>query len=237
MADGQDDGQELEPDRGDAAVAVHRLQQGLAVAGAVVSLPVVVWGLQQMVGGLFVVTWLCAAVPLLFLRAPKGFVGACVTTGLLLLGWGVLGALAGMFLFWPSALLLLCAAFADPRRRPVAAKVAGGFGAVVAAAVVVGCAVFAWQFYLTPALAEPHSYRAETTHESLQGLFRDEGATVRLKRLGATSVSGSESDEGAYLVVSFPDGLSLPEREGLKSEIARLPGIAGVGLCPVSECG
>ncbi|MFF1372680.1 hypothetical protein [Streptomyces virginiae] len=232
-----DDGPEREPDRKDAAAPVHGLQQGLAVASAVVSLPVVVWGLQQIVGGLFVLTWLGAAVPLLFLRAPKGFVGACVTTGLLLLGWGVLGALAGMFLFWPSALLLLCAAFADPRRRPVAAKVAGGVGASVAAAVVVGCAVFAWQFYLAPVWAEPHTYRAETTHASLQGLFRDQEATVRLKRLGATSVSGSESDEGAYLVVRFPDGLSRPERDDLKFEIARLPGIVGVGLCPVSECG
>lgn len=232
-----DDVQERELDRKDAAAPVHGLQQGLAVASAVVSLPVVVWGLQQIVGGLFVLTWLGAAVPLLFLRAPKGFAGACVTAGLLLFGWGVLGALAGMFLFWPAALLLLCAAFADPRRRPVAAKVTGGVGAAVATAVVVGYAVLAWQLYLAPAWAEPHTYRAESTHGSLQDLFRDQDTTVRLKHLGATSVSGSESDEGAYLVVRFPDGLSQPQREDLKIEIARLPGIVGVDLCPVSECG
>ncbi|CAM5276919.1 hypothetical protein SAVIM338S_00074 [Streptomyces avidinii] len=220
----------------DRAVRVHRLQQGLATAAAVVAVPVAAWGVQQFVGALFVVTGLAVAAPLLFLRAPEGFVRACVTAGLLLLGWGVLGVMAGMFLFWPSALLLLCAAFADPCRRPATAKVVGGVGAVLAAAALAGCAVVAWQVYLGPALAEPHAYRAETAPGWVRGSGMGE-AGDRLKRFGASYVSGSESDEGSYLDVRFPDQLSGPQREGLRKEIAKLPGVIRVDLCPVSECG
>ncbi|MEV6330190.1 hypothetical protein [Streptomyces sp. NPDC051909] len=224
-------------DQGRAAPVVHRLQRGLAAAAAAIALPVTAWGVQMPGSrGFFVVTCLVAVVPLLLLREPKGFVTACVTVGVLLLGWGVLGVFFGMFLFWPSALLLLFAALADPRRRPVTAKVVGGVGAAVTAAALVGCVAFAWHFYVGPALAEPHTFRAETDSEWFRssdlGDIKD-----RLKPFGATDATGTGSDEGSYLDVRFPDQLSGPERDALKKEIAQLPGIVRVDLCPVSECG
>ncbi|CAM5274899.1 hypothetical protein SAVIM338S_00042 [Streptomyces avidinii] len=79
----------------------------------------------------------------------------------------------------------------------------GGAGAVLAAAALAGCAAVAWQVYLGPALAEPHTYRAETA----PGWVRGSGigdAGDRLKQFGASYVSGSESDEGSYLDVRFP---------------------------------
>ncbi|HEY9330955.1 MAG TPA: hypothetical protein VIS09_22390 [Streptomyces sp.] len=217
------------------AVPVSRLQRRLSVAAAIVAMPVAAWGIQSGLGGLFVLTCLGVTVPLLFLRTPKGFASACVTTGLLLLGWGVLGVMAGMFLFWPSALLLLLAAFADPRRRPVAAKVIGGVGAVVTAGTLVGCLAYAWHFCAAPAKAEPHTYRAETDPGWFHAGLGD--AMSRLKHFGATDVTGSQSDEGSYLDVRFPNQLSEPERSTLKKKIAQLPGIITVNLCPVSECG
>ncbi|MGW7455622.1 hypothetical protein [Streptomyces sp. NPDC054787] len=43
----------------------------------------------------------------------------------------MLGVFVGLFLFWPSALLLLLAAVADPRKRPVAARWSGAVGALL----------------------------------------------------------------------------------------------------------
>ncbi|MEU4359315.1 hypothetical protein [Streptomyces virginiae] len=219
------------------------------MAALVVAAPVVAWGLQQYLGGLFVMTGLVVAVPLMLWREPKGFGRACATVGLLLLGWGVLAVLAGMFLFWPSAMLLLFAVFADPlRRRPVVVKVMAGGGVVVTAMWLVGCVIFAWQSYVGPALAEPHTYRAETSPGWFMPLgdartspdsFRSNlgDAQERLEPLGATFVTGSSSDEGSYLEVRFREGLSGTERTALREEIARLPGIVDVQLCSVSDCG
>ncbi|MFF5637396.1 hypothetical protein [Streptomyces sp. NPDC012825] len=76
------------------------------------------------------------AVPLLFHARPPGF-GRCA--GLVaapLLVRSFVGAMIGMFLFLPSALQLLLAAGADPRRRPAAAGVMAGAGLVLSAVVL-----------------------------------------------------------------------------------------------------
>lgn len=221
-------------DRG-AVVPVHWFRKGLAMAALALAVPVVAWGFFLGFGVPFVVTGLVVAVPLVFLRAPQRFGHASLIVSCVLLGWGVLGVLVGMFLFWPSALLLMFAAFADPRRRPVAAKVIAGLGAVLTAAALAGCGAFAWRFYIGPAMAEPHTYRAQVDRSWFRnGLGNTED---RLKPFGATRVTGSESDEGAYLDVRFPEALSASERESLRKEIAHLPGVREVGLCPVLACG
>ncbi|MFF4364637.1 hypothetical protein [Streptomyces sp. NPDC001594] len=218
-----------------AVVPVHWFQKGLAVAALALAVPVVVWGFFLGFGVVFLVTGLVVAVPLVCLRAPQGFGSASLVVSCALLGWGVLGVLVEMFLFWPSALLLMFAAFADPRRRPVAGKVIAGLGAVLTAAALAGCGAFAWDFYIGPAMAEPHTYRAQVDPSWFRhGLGNTED---RLKPFGATRVTGSESDQGAYLQVRFPEVLSASERESLRKEIANLPGVRGVGLCPVRECG
>ncbi|MFJ8165479.1 hypothetical protein ACIRBY_31780 [Streptomyces sp. NPDC096136] len=218
-----------------AAVPVHWLQKSLAVAALTVAAPVVVWGFFLEIGVPFAVTGLVVAIPLLFLLTPQRFGNASLVVAFALLGWGVVGALVEMFLFWPSALLLMFAAFADPRRRPVTAKVIAGLGTLLTAAALAGCGAFAWHFYIGPALAEPHTYRAEVDAGWFRAGLGD--AQDRLKPFGATQVRGSESDKGAYLQVRFPEGLSASEREGLKKEIAHLPGVREVELCPVLECG
>ncbi|MFE9859155.1 hypothetical protein [Streptomyces sp. NPDC005780] len=106
---------------------------------------------------------------------------------------------------------------------------------MVTAATLVGCLAYAWHFCAAPAKAESHTYRAETDPGWFRAGLGD--ATSRLKQFGADDVTGSQSDKGSYLHVRFPDQLSAPERRNLKNEIAQLPGIIGVNLCPVSECG
>ncbi|MFE1558480.1 hypothetical protein ACFW6V_26320 [Streptomyces sp. NPDC058734] len=218
--------------------SAHWLQRSLAVSGALIAVLVTVWGVGLGLAGLYVPLCLGAVAPLLFLRAPaKRFGAVCTAAGFGLLGLGLLTFLAGTVVFWPSALLLLFAAPADPRRRPVAARVIGGLAAAVTTASLAGCGAYAWHFHIAPALAEPHTYRAEVD----PGWFQDRrglgDADERLKRVGATRVTGAQSDKGSYLDVRFADRLSAPERETLRSEIARMPGINRVALCPVSDCG
>ncbi|MFC0842545.1 MULTISPECIES: hypothetical protein [Streptomyces] len=60
-----------------------------------------------------------------------------------------MGVFLGVFLFWPAAVLLL-AGYANPQRRPIAAKIMGGAGALVTAAVLAGSALFVWDFVISP---------------------------------------------------------------------------------------
>ncbi|MEV6550953.1 hypothetical protein AB0M57_19910 [Streptomyces sp. NPDC051597] len=213
----------------------HRQQRALAVCAALAGALVMLWGLPPYLGPLYVLTGLSTVSPLLFLRRSKSFVRACLAVGVRLVAWGALGILLGMFLFWPSAVLLLLAAFGNPKRRPVAAKVMGGVGALVTAGALVGAAVFCWSFLVGPALAKPHTFRADA--EPGLSSERLAKARVRLWKFGATDAYESESDEGSFLEVRFPDDLPEEQRAELKGEIGRLPGIRRVELCSVRDCG
>lgn len=216
-------------------IGVHGLQRALAVGAVLAGMPVVVWGLWSGFSYLYLMTGASIAAPFLCLRRPKHFVRACVMVGLVLIGWGVLGVFLGMFLFWPAAVLLLLAGFANPQRRPVTAWIAGGIGALVTAGVLAGVAMFVWFFVISPARAEPHTFRAATEPGWLRGGVGD--AQERLRRFGATNAYGNESDQGSFLEVRFPDDLSPARRAELKREIGRLPGIRWVELCSVRTCG
>lgn len=101
-------------------------------------------------------------------------------------------------------------------------------------AVLVAGGGYLWRFMIGPALAEPHTFRAVAESGTL-GVLGD--IPERLEPFGATQVTGSESDAGAYLEVRFPDGLPEARRERLRQEIGLLPGFGEPELCPVSECG
>ncbi|MEU9714927.1 hypothetical protein [Streptomyces sp. NPDC047976] len=220
-----------------APASAHWLQRSLAVSAALIAVLVTAWGVELGLASLHVPLCLGAVAPLGFLRAPaQRFRAVCMTAGLGLLGLGLLAFLMGAFVFWPSALILLFAAPADPRRRPVAARVTGGLGAALATASLAGCGAYAWYFHIAPALAEPHTYRAEVGRAWFQDRRGLGDADERLKQVGATSVTGQQSDAGSYLDVRFADRLSAPERETLRNEIARIPGVNKVYLCPVSDC-
>ncbi|MFE7793755.1 hypothetical protein [Streptomyces sp. NPDC057460] len=107
-------------------VRSHWVQRSLAVGAVLVAVPALLFGLDSYLAALFVLTAMPVTVPIFLQRRPESFNRACAIVGLMLVVWAVLGVLLGMFLFLPSALLLVLAAFADPRRRPVAARVMGG---------------------------------------------------------------------------------------------------------------
>ncbi|MFF8268143.1 hypothetical protein ACF059_12185 [Streptomyces sp. NPDC016562] len=216
----------------------HRAQRALAVGAALAAVPFTLWGLRdEYTAALYLVTGPCVAAPLFFVRRAKAFVRACVIVGVSLIPWGVLGVFVGLFLFWPSALVLLLAAIADPRKRPVVARVSAAVGALLLAGVVALSAYFTWHFYVGPATARPHTYRAPVD----PGWFHDGlgDADQRLGPYGATTVygSGSGSDRLSFLEVRFPDDLSQEQRAELKRQIEQLPGITEVELCSVRDCG
>ncbi|MFE6840021.1 hypothetical protein ACFVFI_35005 [Streptomyces sp. NPDC057705] len=208
----------------------HRVQRNLAVGAAIAAAALVVWGVpDSLFSAFYVITSACVAVPLFFRHRAESFVRSCVIVGLSLLPWGVLGLFGGVFLFWPSALLLLLAALWDPRRRPAARLALGLIGALAVPAVALGTTSYAWHFRLGPAMAEPDAfYRAETGADWADGDFR--GVPGRLQPYGATSVVGSESDEGFYLVVHFEADMPVGRRAELRRQIARQPGIESVKL-------
>ncbi|MET9854349.1 hypothetical protein ABZY57_15550 [Streptomyces sp. NPDC006450] len=115
------------------ARAVHPWQQRIALAALIIPVPPVV----EMLGAGLPPFVLIAPVLLLagppFLRAHRAwFATSCAALAVLLLGWSLLGVAAGAWVFLPSALLLLCANFADPRAHATPAAVVT-FAAVVIA--------------------------------------------------------------------------------------------------------
>ncbi|WP_329387662.1 hypothetical protein OG625_31195 [Streptomyces sp. NBC_01351] len=112
------------------------MQFGLVVCAVLTPLvPLIVWAVEGILVLAFV-TAAVVAVPLCFHARPTWFGRAAGTVAALLVPWAFIGAMAGMFLFFPSALQLLLAAGADPRRRPTAAKVMAGVGLLLSVPVV-----------------------------------------------------------------------------------------------------
>ncbi|WP_330330097.1 hypothetical protein OHS33_10370 [Streptomyces sp. NBC_00536] len=120
---------------------IHWLQRTFALVAAVEAL-VVVAGVLRMGEWGQPATWgvLVTTVPILapsFLGHRRAaFVGACQAIGAALILWSVAGCSLGGVFFLPAALLLLLAAVADPRRRPVGAWAACVPGALLTAVVV-----------------------------------------------------------------------------------------------------
>ncbi|WP_318206850.1 MULTISPECIES: hypothetical protein [unclassified Streptomyces] len=104
----------------------------------VTPLPVlIVWFAGSGIQALAFATAAVVSVPLFLYARPSGFAYVAGAIAALLVLWSFIGAMAGMFLFFPSALQLLLATGADPRERPTAAKVMAGAGLLLSAAVVV----------------------------------------------------------------------------------------------------
>ncbi|MFI8273702.1 hypothetical protein ACIGBH_02125 [Streptomyces sp. NPDC085929] len=112
---------------------VHPWQTKIALAALLLPAPIT---LTLLVGGVpacrLVVTLLLFSAPLAFRADRARFMTSCVVLGIVLAGWSILGAWKGTLIFFPSALLLLCAAFADPREYRTPATVVTVFACLLA---------------------------------------------------------------------------------------------------------
>ncbi|MGR4880667.1 hypothetical protein ACIPUC_14805 [Streptomyces sp. LARHCF249] len=121
------------------ARAAHPWQQRIALAALILPVPLVVEALKAGLSP-FVLT-----APLLLLAGPPAlranrawFMTSCVVLAVLLSGWALFGLLEGAWIFTPSALLLLCANFADPRAYATPAAVFAFAAVVIAVLPAVG---------------------------------------------------------------------------------------------------
>ncbi|MFE5633927.1 hypothetical protein [Streptomyces sp. NPDC056543] len=211
---------------------VSARQQAWAVAGVVAAGVALVLGLLLSVflAGLFVVSAAAACVPLLVRERPKVFARACLVIGTGLLVWALIGAVIGMFLFIPAALLLLVAAFVDADNRP-------GAWCVVTAALA---GAFAFALIVLPSDPEnepPPYFNAtlDTTSRFYDREFNER--KERLRDFGATRIQVGERAGLLKLHVGMPE--SFPEgqsQDRLREEIEGLPGVVEVRLCTFHTC-
>ncbi|MFD9304917.1 hypothetical protein ACFWCB_20025 [Streptomyces sp. NPDC060048] len=113
--------------------AVHPWQHRIAPAALILPVPVVVDMLRAgLPVPLLTVPVLLLAVPAALRANRAWFMTACVGLAVLLLWWSAYGLPEGAWIFLPPALLLLCAAFADPRAYRTAATVSTVLATLVA---------------------------------------------------------------------------------------------------------
>lgn len=134
-----------------AGTRVHGLQRALAAGAVIATFPVLLWTVTSYLFPLHVLTALSVAIPLFLPRRPSAFARTSALVALALVVFGLVGFWLSMFLFWPSALLLLLAAFADPRLRPVSATAMGAVGGLTTAWFLAAFASFYWHFSAPPA--------------------------------------------------------------------------------------
>ncbi|MEU9803314.1 hypothetical protein [Streptomyces sp. NPDC051000] len=173
-----------------------------------------------------------AAPPILVRDWPRIFAGACLVVGMGLLAWAVIGTVIGMFLFIPTALLLLVAAFSN-------AGVGPGTWLVVVAPIAAVAAVTT--FFLRPPSPEsgpPPSYHA-TLDSPGRAHDRDfNRGKERLREFGATSISVAEGPSGRLeLVVGTTEIFAAGQtHDRLKEQILRLFGVLELCLGTYDTC-
>ncbi|MGW6981400.1 hypothetical protein ACWGE1_18425 [Streptomyces sp. NPDC054932] len=185
---------------------------------------------------LFIISAAAVAVPLLMRDRPKLFARACLVVGMGLLAWAMIGAVIGMILFIPAALLLLVAAFAAPGNRPDA-------WLAVAAPLVAATVVAA--FYLQPPDPEnePPPWFSATLDISTRVHDRNFNRDFhqrreRLRDFGATRVSVYERRPGQFVLdVKMPDTFAEGQsQDRLKEQILQLPEVVELRLCTFHTC-
>lgn len=141
------------PEPGSAAPErPHWLQRSLAGLAVLVMAVVTAWGMASPQGALLLLPLGIIASPL-FVREREAFRVLCLVLGGFGLLFGTLLAVLGLFTVIPSAVVLLLAATADPRRRPVLAHVYAGAAVLWTAAVLTGVGSLAYDAWLRPSYA------------------------------------------------------------------------------------
>ncbi|MFD8948628.1 hypothetical protein ACFV0B_07210 [Streptomyces xanthophaeus] len=115
---------------------VHALQRAMAGVALLLGALATGWSLGVGTTGAFVFPFLALMAPVL-VRNRVGFRRICLWLAVVLIPAGVVLYLVGMFLLIPSAVLLLLARGADPRRSPSGAWVRAGCASLIALSTAV----------------------------------------------------------------------------------------------------
>ncbi|MFG2328824.1 hypothetical protein ACGFMM_04290 [Streptomyces sp. NPDC048604] len=207
-----------------------RRQTAFAGAAAVTAGLVVLlsFAIAPLLAGHFIGTAAVAAVPLLLREAPKAFARACLAVGAGLAVWGMIGAPIGMFLFLPTALLLLITPFVNPGNRP------GVWFTVLTPVAAAVLYTVTWTALYPEEDHEPPQY-FKATLDSVDRWY-DPAFQERQEHLvefGAREVTGENHEGTIQLVVSLEPSWS----EGvLREELAGLPGVVELQACTDDGC-
>ncbi|MGW6707967.1 hypothetical protein ACWGDE_24175 [Streptomyces sp. NPDC054956] len=208
---------------------VHRLQRSMAGAAALLAAVMTLWTLfyppaMILVLPFVAITWT------LFLRDARAFRAMCRGVGAVVTVLGVVLACFGMFVMIPSAVILLLAASADPRRRPVLARVCAGLTAVTAVTVLVAVAPLA-----RDVMRQPHAYSVVIPGNAYGDDGR--GPASELWQYGVTGTVETGLDSGTRLEVTYDEDLTGAERAALRDYLAAIPGAGPVEACGRLGCG
>lgn len=225
---------DLEPAAGQAptdpepAERAHPLQRSMAGAATFLAAIGAVWGLHSPVGAVLLFPFIAIAWTL-FVRELKGFRALCHGVGAVVTVFGLLLACIGVFVMIPSSLILLMAAAADPRRRPVLARVWAGVTATVVIGALTAVTPLAYDAWLRPSYA----YSVEIAG----GAYGMGGPGSGVSSWdGVTGVSESGLDSGTRLVVTYDKALTEAERTALRDALAAMPGAGPVEACGRGGC-
>lgn len=203
---------------------IHWLQRAMAGLATLLMAVMTAWGATSPIGMVLLLPFVAVA-RTLFVREREAFRTLCLVLGAFGLVLGTVLAVFGFYPVIPSAVVLLLAATADPRRRPVLARVYAGIAVLGAAAVLTLAGALAYDVWLRPSYA--FSVEIPGPRYGEDGLAKGD-----LWPYGATGIHESRVGSVTRLEVTYDESLTGAGRTALREALARLPG-AG----PVKDCG
>ncbi|MFZ3499022.1 hypothetical protein ACODT5_38395 [Streptomyces sp. 5.8] len=206
----------------------HWLQRSLAGFATLVMAVITAWGSASPSGIVLLLPLAVIALPL-FVREREAFRVLCLVLGGFGLLLGTLLAVLGLVAVIPSAIVLLLAATADPRRRRVLAGVYAVAALLVTAAVVNGVGSLAYDVWLRPSYA--YSVDVEGRLYTQEGLH--EGT---LWEYGVTGVHETPLGSGTRLKVTYDESLPEPRRAALREVLTAIPGAGPLKDCGTGDC-
>ncbi|MCX5405877.1 YbaN family protein [Streptomyces sp. NBC_00335] len=179
--------------------------------------------------GMVLLLPLVAIASTLFVRERDAFRTLCITVGGLGFLIGILLATFGFLPVLPSAIVLLLAAWADPRRSTVCASVCAAVSVLVAAVALTAAGSLAYNAWLRPSYA--YSVDVEGRLYTQDGLHEGE-----LWEYGVTGIYETGLDTGTRLKVTYDESLTGPERAALRAFLEDIPGAGPLQDCGRGDC-
>ncbi|WP_407838145.1 hypothetical protein ACE1OC_19940 [Streptomyces sp. DSM 116496] len=220
---------ESEPVESKSAERAHWLQRSLAGLATLLLVAMTALCVMSPLGGMVLILPLVAITWSLFVRERDAFRTLCIVVG----GFGfIVGMLLfsfGLFVVVPSTIVLLLAAWADPRRSPAVAWAFAALAAMVAALALTAAGWLAYNAYLRPSYA--YSVDIPSSLYSEDGLPK-----VDFRLDGVTGVHEAFLDPVTRVQVTYDKSLTGPERAALREALREvLKAIPGAG--PLKDCG
>ncbi|MFI5861153.1 hypothetical protein [Streptomyces sp. NPDC051546] len=207
---------------------VHWLQRSMAGLATLLMAAMTAWGVTSPFGMVLILPFLAIA-PTPFVRERGTFRTLCLALGASGLLLGTVLVSFGFIAVIPSAVVLLLAATADPRRRRVPARVCAGAAVLVTAGALAFVGSLAYEVWLRPSYA--YSVEIPGPRYGEDGLARGD-----LWRYGVTGIHEERVGSATRLEVTYDGSLTGPERAALREALTAIPGAGPLQDCGRGDC-